>query len=157
MATTLPEQQSSEPGPSEARPDTKQLPYPRRDWGGAPAVAAVRMEPVTLWVIGRVEHFPRRHRFTVGDRWIETCLEVQTSLVEASYVGRKRELLLSASRGLVRARVLARMAAALRCISLDQEAHLQRETSEIGRMIGGWIRSLGRRRPPRDVGPGATL
>ncbi|MFW5741158.1 MAG: four helix bundle protein [Myxococcota bacterium] len=109
------------------------------------------MEPVTLWVIQRVDHFPRKHKFTIGDRWIDTCLDVQTSLVEATYIRDKRALLLSASRALVRARVLARVAASLHCISLDQEAHFNRETTEIGRMIGGWLRSLAHRHRNQDV------
>ena len=78
--------------PSEARPPTK-------NGGSPPAVAAVRMEALVLWVIQRVEKFPRSHKFTVGDRWIDTCLEVQTSLVEATYVRDKRGLLAGASRG----------------------------------------------------------
>ena len=124
--------------PSEARPPTK-------NGGSPPAVAAVRMEALVLWVIQRVEKFPRSHKFTVGDRWIDTCLEVQTSLVEATYVRDKRGLLAGASRGLVRARVLARMATALHSTSLDQEAHFGRESTEIGRMVGGWLRSLAHR------------
>ena len=116
-----------------------------------PAVAAVRMEQVLLWVIGRVDDFPRKNRFTVGDRWIDTCLDVQTSLVEATYARDKRALLSSASRGLVRARVLARVAASLHCISLDQQAHFNRETTEIGRMIGGWLRSIIHRNRHQDV------
>ncbi|MCU0694446.1 MAG: four helix bundle protein, partial [Polyangiaceae bacterium] len=101
-----------------------------------PAVAALRRESLLPWVVGRVEAFPRNHRFTVGDRWIESCLDAQSNLVEATYVREKRALLLSASRGLVRARVLARLASSLHAISRDQEAHVSRETTEIGRMLG---------------------
>ncbi len=110
------------------------------------------METLTLWTAVRVESFPRGHKFTIGDRWLETCLEVQTSLVEAAFTRDKRQLLLRASRGLVRARVLARMAAALRAVSLDQEAHFGRESTEVGRMIGGWLRALGARAGTQDVG-----
>lgn len=139
---------NDEPRPSEARPTTKSPPDRK---AAPPAVAALRMEPLVVWVIQRVQHFPRNHKFTVGDRWIDTCLDVQASLVEATYIRDKRALLLSASRGLVRARVLTRAAAALHCISLDQEAHFHRETTEIGRMIGGWLRSLAQRNRTPDV------
>ena len=47
-----------------------------------PPVAALRMERLALWVIGRVEGFPGKHRFTVGEKWIETCLDIQTYLEE---------------------------------------------------------------------------
>ncbi len=52
------------------------------------------MEPLTVWVIHYVDHFARKHKFTIGDRWIDTCLDVQTSLVEASYIRDKRSLLI---------------------------------------------------------------
>jgi len=151
---TMEEQQTSEP--SEARPGTKSPPEPRDRRGSPPSVAALRMESITLWVIGRVEQFPRTHRFTIGDRWIETCLDIQTSLVEATYLRDKRALLLSASRGLVRARVLARMAASLHCISLNQEAHFTKESTEVGRMIGGWLRSVSQRPRTSNVGTEAA-
>jgi len=108
--------------------------------GSPPAVAALRMETLTLWVIQRSDDFPKKLRFTVADRWIDTCIEVQTDLVEASFLRDRRPLLLRASRGLVRARVLARMAAQLRALSLAQEAHFGQESVEIGKMIGGWLK-----------------
>jgi hypothetical protein len=43
------------------------------------------MESLLRWVPERVTKFPREHRFTVGDRPIETCLDVMENLVEASY------------------------------------------------------------------------
>ena len=114
-------------------------------------------------MLQRVESFPRNHKFTVGDRLIETCLEAQTSLVEASYVRDKRGLLLGASRALVRARVLARLATALHALSLEQEAHFARESAEIGRMVGGWLRALSTRgqaqhraQAPESVGAGGA-
>lgn len=97
--------------PSEARSDNN---------SASPTVVALRMKSLSFWVIKRVVQFPRQHEFTIGARWIETCLNVQSCLVEASYQHDKRSLILSASRALVRARVLSRMAEALRCISHQQ-------------------------------------
>jgi hypothetical protein len=94
------------------------------------------METLTVWVAERVAAFPRKHRFTVGDRWIDTCLDVQTLLLEASYVRDKRGLLLRASRGLIRARSLARIAGALRCMSTKQQVYFEGQSAEIGRMVG---------------------
>lgn len=48
---------------------------------------------------------PRDHKFTLGDKLVETCLEVTTLLTEASYVRDKLTLLASASRALTRARL----------------------------------------------------
>ncbi len=40
-----------------------------------PAALALRMEDLSLWTAERVAKFPRDHKFTVGDRLLETCLE----------------------------------------------------------------------------------
>jgi len=107
----------------------------------APPVIALRMETLLTWVAERVAKFPRDHRFTVGDRLIETCLEVMGLLVDASYRRDKQASLAAASRGLVRARVLARLARSLRCLSESQHLHFVRESDDVGRMLGGWLRS----------------
>jgi hypothetical protein len=100
------------------------------------------METLLTWTAERVAKFPRDHKFTVGDRLVETCLDIMCNLVEASYKRDKQPLLASASRALVRARVLVRLARMLRCVSEAQQAHFDRESAELGRMLGGWIRSL---------------
>ena len=111
----------------------------------APAVVALRMEDVTHWAIERVAKMPREHKFAIGDKLVEACLDVTCGLVEATYVRDKLALLSQASRGLVRARVLARLASRSKLLSLDQLAYFERETVDVGRMIGGWTRSMRRR------------
>jgi 23S rRNA-intervening sequence protein len=110
---------------------------------GAPAapVIAIRMEALLAWVAERIAKFPREHRFTVGDRLLCACLDVTERLVEASYRRDKHAELSAASRGLVRARVLMRLAHTLRCVSEAQHLHFVRESEQIGKMLGGWIRS----------------
>jgi hypothetical protein len=117
-------------------------------------VAAVRLEPLLVWVIQRCDDFTRKHKFSIADRWIEVCLDVQASLVEAAYVRDQKTLLQTASRGLVRARVLARLACSLRALSGEQLAYFDRESLVVGRMVGGWLRALGRRATaaPSSVG-----
>jgi hypothetical protein len=103
------------------------------------------MEDVTHWAIERVAKMPREHKFAIGDKLVEACLDVTCGLVEATYVRDKLALLSQASRGLVRARVLARLASRSKLLSLDQLAYFERETVDVGRMIGGWTRSMRRR------------
>jgi hypothetical protein len=57
------------------------------------------MEELTLWVMQRVAQMPRAHKFTVGDRLVETCLDVTGALVDASFTRDKGALLAGASRG----------------------------------------------------------
>jgi len=58
-----------------------------------PAVAALRMEELTLWVMQHVAKFSREHKFTLGDRLVETCLDVTAALVDATYTRDKLALL----------------------------------------------------------------
>jgi hypothetical protein len=99
------------------------------------------MEGLLTWTAERVAKFPRDHKFTVGDRLLETCLDIMAALTEAAYRRDKQAVLAAASRGLVRARILSRLARVLLCLSEAQHLHFVRESDEVGRMLGGWIRS----------------
>lgn len=112
--------------------------------GAEPAVIALRMEDLTLWVVERVAKMPRDHKFTLGDRLIETCLAVTVDLVDASFVREKLALLARASRGLTRARILVRIAQRLHLLSEAQRAHFSAQSLEIGKMLGGWTRATRR-------------
>ena len=68
----------------------------------------MRMEELTLWVTQRAAKMPRGHKFTLGERLVQTCLDVTASQVDASFSRDKRTLLSAASRGLTRARLLCR-------------------------------------------------
>ncbi|MCC6215909.1 MAG: four helix bundle protein [Polyangiaceae bacterium] len=112
------------------------------------------MESLLVWVVERVAKFPREHRFTVGDRLIEVCVDVLSALVEASFKRDKAALLAAASRALVRARVLARVARRLRLLTEAQQLHFVAESDEVGKMVGGWHRSVSARPAPRARGAG---
>ena len=99
------------------------------------------MEDLTTWTIERATKMPREHKFVVGDKLVETCLEITTLLVEASFARDKLELLARASRALTRARVIVRIAQRLRLLSEKQREHFINESLTIGKMLGGWTRS----------------
>jgi hypothetical protein len=132
------------------RGDSRSAREPGGSGGGAPGgpsrapatpVIALRMESLLQWVAERVAKFPREHRFTVGDRLLVTCIEVMENLLDASYRHDKHASLAVASRGLVRARVLMRLAHGLRCVSEAQHLHFAGESDQVGKMLGGWIRA----------------
>ena len=50
---------------------------------GAPPVVGKAYEFV-LWLLPKVENFPRTHRFTMGDRLTANGLDLLTALVEAA-------------------------------------------------------------------------
>lgn len=120
----------SEHGP---KPGGREAPVAQKSSPAAPPVIAVRMETLLASIVERVAKFPREHKFTVGDRLVETCLDITSHLVEASYQRDKHAELSAASRALVRARVLVRLARAVRCVSEAQHLYLRpRATSSVG-------------------------
>lgn len=51
-----------------------------------------------LWLIQKVENFPKSYRFTVGERLTSHGLDLLSTLVEAAYARQKTDLLEHASR-----------------------------------------------------------
>ena len=94
-----------------------------------------------LWLVQKVETFPRSHRFTIGDRLATNGLDLLTALVEASYTRDKASLLDAASRKVNSTRLLLRMAKDLKLMSLDAYGFSATQLDELGRMVGGWSKS----------------
>jgi len=92
------------------------------------------------WIMDTVERFPRSARFTLGDRLIDSGLNVVEHIVEAIYTRERVAPLDRANRELERQRVLFRIAHDRRYLSTAQYAHIAEALDEAGRMTGGWLR-----------------
>lgn len=112
-----------------------------------PETAAVvqRAYDFSLWLLPKVEKFPRSYRFTVGERLVAGTLTLLESLVEAAYTTQKGALLEAASRKANSLRFHLRLAADLQLLSRDSQAFAATRLEEIGRMIGGWRKHIGAR------------
>jgi hypothetical protein len=64
---------------------------------GSPVVVGKAYDFV-LWLLPKVENFPKLHRFTVGERLTSHGLDMLTLLTEAAYARDKGGLLEQASR-----------------------------------------------------------
>ena len=100
---------------------------------GEPVVVGKAYDFV-LWLLPKVENFPKAHRFTVGERLTTHGLDLLTSLVEAAYSRDKAGLLDQASR--------KRMAKDLKLMSIDAYGFSAEKLDEIGRMVGGWSKAV---------------
>jgi len=107
---------------------------------GAP-VAVAKTYDFILWLLPKVEGFPRSYKFTVGDRLSASGLDVLMLLVEAAYSAKKEDLLTEAIRKINATRYLLRLAKDLKLMSLDSWAFAVEHVDEIGRMAGGWLKS----------------
>lgn len=103
----------------------------------APQVVAKAYD-FMLWLLPKVERFPRSYRFTVGDRLSSNGLDLLVLLVEAAYTRNKGELLAQANRKINSTRYLLRLAKDLRLLPVESYGFAAGLLDEIGRMTGGW-------------------
>jgi len=93
------------------------------------------------WLLPRVERFSRRYKFTLGERIQGTALDLCLALVEAGHARKKERPLHRASRLLDQLRLLLRLAADFEELSERQLEFVSELNEELGRMIGGWLKS----------------
>ena len=99
-----------------------------------------------LWLLPKVESFPRSHRFTIGERLSAHGLDVLVILTEAAYTSSKDDLLTEANRKINSTRLLLRLAKDLKLLSLDAYGFAAERLDEIGRMVGGWRKTAVQRK-----------
>lgn len=88
--------------------------------------------------------FPKHQRFVLAKRMEEAALSFQDHIVYATQVRRPHPSLLQADFHLERLRLYKRLALHLRLMAPGQHEHLARQLDELGRLLGGWLRSLHR-------------
>jgi hypothetical protein len=95
------------------------------------------------WLLPKSERFPRAYRSTLTQRLMDAALDLQEALVAAqSREGRSRvSALRNADAALARLRIYLRLAHRWRWLSDGQYAHASAMVAEIGRLLGGWLRS----------------
>jgi len=108
---------------------------------GAP-IAVGKAYDFVLWLLPKVEKFSRAYKFTVGERLSANGIDVLVLLVEAAYSARKEDLLNEAIRKINSTRYLLRLAKDLKLLSTDSWTFAVEHLDEIGRMAGGWRKSL---------------
>jgi len=113
-----------------------------------------------LWLLPAVEKLPRGYKFTLGDRMTSTALNLLDHLLAAAYTRRRGELLARANLDIDRLRYMFRLMADLRLLDLRRYEHAARSLDDIGRQVGGWLRSgkaemaTGAERDPAGPGGG---
>lgn len=93
---------------------------------------------------GYAKLFPKKDKYTLGatcERYIISTLEL---LLEASYVPKehKRARILAANTKFEALKVFIRLLKDMKIIDQKKYVALQSLLQEIGRMMGGWLRSL---------------
>jgi hypothetical protein len=91
-----------------------------------------------------VHLFPKVERFSLGERLQSITLELLEGLLYANQLPNnlKRTTLIPLSAKLDLLKLLVRLAFETKCIDPKKYLTLQIFLQEIGKMLGGWIRSL---------------
>lgn len=92
-----------------------------------------------LWLQTVVANIPISARFTLAQRLENSALAVMEGIIEAN--GGEKNALKKASLELDKVRIFTRLAKDLRFIDLKKYENAAVQIDEIGRMLGGWIKS----------------
>jgi len=104
--------------------------------------AVPKLYDVIAWLLVRVEKFPRSQKFTLGDRIVNIALDILDTLIEATYTRKRLPLLQKANVQLEKLRFLIRLCHDFKLLSAKQYAYISHEINEVGKLVGGWIKSV---------------
>lgn len=101
----------------------------------------VGLYDLVLWYSQRTERFPKSLRVTLGDRIDNKLLDMLELAVRARYTRDPRKYLLPLNTELDLLRYLTRLAKDRGAIEVKQYEYVARAIEEIGRQVGGWLKS----------------
>ena len=93
------------------------------------------------WIMARTERFPKNLRYSLAQKIDNICLEILELIVQAIYSQTKRDILQRINLKLDVLRALLQMAFKMQRLSESQYEYISRELLEIGKMVGGWLKS----------------
>jgi len=94
------------------------------------------------WLIPVTVKFPRQQRFVLAGAVQRVALRFQEQLIAAAYTDAPLTILRKADATLMTLRVYLRLCKDLKLLSFGQYEHVTRMVNEIGRLLGGWIKSV---------------
>jgi hypothetical protein len=102
------------------------------------------------WTLDRTASLPKSHRFTFGERLDQLTLDCLELTLEAIYAPPEQKAvpLRRVNLNLEKLRVFWRLVCDRRWISQQQLLVVSQKLDEIGRMIGGWLKQVGRKSGP---------
>jgi four helix bundle protein len=89
-----------------------------------------------------LDHFPKKSREVLGQKIEQIILEILELISKASYSREKINNLANASLKLDFLKILIRIAYETKTIDQKKYLLMEQELQEIGKMLGGWIRSI---------------
>jgi len=106
-----------------------------------PPSIVTKVYDLLLWILPKLAKFPKDQRYILGQRIENGLLDILEILIEASFTKEKLSLLRKANLNLEKFRFLARLSKDMRYINLNAYEYQAKLVNEIGKMLGGWIKS----------------
>ena len=100
-----------------------------------------KLYDLILWIYPMVNKFPKAQRFVLGQRIENSVLELLRLTIRANASRHKGPILEEFSVELDQFRILIRLSKDLKFMSINQYAYVSSLINEIGKMLGGWIKS----------------
>ncbi len=96
------------------------------------------------FTIALIKNFPRDQKFLIGDRMQNIASELMEIFIEAYYSNskKKKKKLQKANILLEKMRFYIRLCYELGYYNSSKYAQIMKQVQEIGRITGGWIKSL---------------
>jgi hypothetical protein len=102
--------------------------------------AVTKLYDFILWMIPKLEKFPRNQKFVLGDRIETQMLDILELLIDAAYSKNKQPMLNASNLKLEKLRYLVRLAKDLKLINLKAYEFSARALDVVGTSIGGWLK-----------------
>lgn len=102
--------------------------------------AITKLYDFILWMIPKLEKYPRSHKFLLADRIENLMLDILELLIDATYSKKKDETLISANLKLEKLRYLIRLSKDLKLLNIKSYEFSARSIDDIGISIGGWLK-----------------
>jgi len=96
------------------------------------------------WLLNHTGKFPKSHRFSVAVKLENAALEFIELTSVANTRQNKLPLLKAADEALLKMRLLFRLSYEMRFINFNSYEYGSQRLAELGRLLGGWIKSPGR-------------
>lgn len=92
-----------------------------------------------VWFCGKISAYPKKFKYSIGERITNTLLDILERLIEARYSSKKKShFLRQANILLEKLRYLVRISKDLQCITIAEYEYAATKMHEIGSMVGGW-------------------
>jgi four helix bundle protein len=96
------------------------------------------------WLYPAVRKFPKAQRFVLGQQIENTALDILRGIIQANAEREKLPHLKRISVDLDTLRILLRLSKDLELISVRQYGFSAEKVNEVGKLLGGWMRSAAR-------------